>query len=274
MSRRNRCSATLASSASVAVGENLAAQVAQHRPRIGNGRHVSRQPWIFRRPPDSAPRGSRRPLRAAASVPESASAPARRLRCAASAERRRDIGNRIEPQPNRRAARRGLRLARRAPDKRLLRPHPPARFRAPRDRNAAPAFPVPAWPSGLRTKRPSNWRSGSNSSRSALKFCKGSLNHGQRALGKTILRAGSVPPPNPRGSRRSQLRRRRPVGGTDSRSKRSDTRVCPSASGMIRSKISNIDSGSTSSPVSSRTSRRIPSSSFSPVSRMPPGMDQ
>ncbi len=33
-------------------------------------------------------------------------------------------------------------------------------------------------PSSLRTKRPSNWRSDSNSRRSALKFCKGSLNHG------------------------------------------------------------------------------------------------
>src|ERR1700733_6634745 len=43
---------------------------------------------------------------------------------------------------------------------------------------------------------------------------------------------------------------------------------------MIRSKISNMEYGSTSRPVSSSTSRRIPSASFSPVSTMPPGMDQ
>src|ERR1039457_3116523 len=43
---------------------------------------------------------------------------------------------------------------------------------------------------------------------------------------------------------------------------------------MMRSKISNMESGPASSPVSSRTSRRSPSSSFSPTSRIPPGTDQ
>src|ERR1039457_1360614 len=43
---------------------------------------------------------------------------------------------------------------------------------------------------------------------------------------------------------------------------------------MMRSKISNMESGPTSSPVSSRNSLRSPSSSFSPTSRIPPGSDQ
>src|SRR5579864_5372358 len=42
-------------------------------------------------------------------------------------------------------------------------------------------------PNWLRTNRPTNWRNDSNSSRSALKFCKSSLDNCQRAFCKTIL---------------------------------------------------------------------------------------
>src|ERR1700733_10888135 len=49
------------------------------------------------------------------------------------------------------------------------------------------SFASSARPSGLPTYRPTKARSGSNSSRSALKFCKGSLDHAQRTLGKTIF---------------------------------------------------------------------------------------
>src|SRR3984885_488880 len=49
------------------------------------------------------------------------------------------------------------------------------------------SFSNSARPNGLPTYRPTNSRSGSNSNKSALKFCKGSLDHAQRAFCKTIL---------------------------------------------------------------------------------------
>src|ERR1700678_3799311 len=48
------------------------------------------------------------------------------------------------------------------------------------------SFSNSARPSGLPTYRPTSSRSDSNSNKSALKFCKGSLNNAQRALCKTI----------------------------------------------------------------------------------------
>ncbi len=95
------------------IGENLAAQVAQHRPRIGNGVHVCRQSRIF-------PGGEVQRRADLAGFFEQPSELQDLFRLQHGAfdpqhgQRRRDIGNRIEPQPDGRAARRSLRLASRA----------------------------------------------------------------------------------------------------------------------------------------------------------------